>query len=249
MKKVLVFQHVAWEILGSFHPLLKDAGFRIRYINFGRDPHAKPKVKEYDGLIVLGGPMGVYEHDKHPHLHTEVHCIRDAIEQGKPVLGICLGAQLIASALGAEVKPNGTKEIGWYDLSLTEAGKKDPVLGHLGDREKIFQWHGDTFGIPKGAEWLAKSDACTNQAFRYGEKVYGFQFHLEVDETMMQRWLAEPSNLKEIEELGGPGHLQQIKTDTPKYTARQTELSNAAFGKYIALFGTKKKRTVLGSIR
>ncbi len=247
MKSIVVFQHVAWEILGTFHPLLKQAGFRIRYVNFGRDPQACPKVKDYDGIIVLGGPMGVYETDKYPHLKTEVACLKEAIDSGKPVLGICLGAQLIATALGAAVKPNGKKEIGWYGLKLTDEGKKDPVLGQLTESETIFQWHGDRFEIPKGAERLAESDLCDNQAFRYGEKVYGFQFHLEVDEPMVKRWVEVPSNREEIEAMAGPGHLEKILTDTSRYGARQNELSDKAFGKYISLFSTKKKTTVLGS--
>ena len=247
MKSIVVFQHVAWEILGTFHPLLKQAGFRIRYVNFGRDPEAKPKIKDYDGLIVLGGPMGVYETEKHPHLKTEIACITEAIEANKPVLGICLGAQLTATALGAAVKPNAKKEIGWYGLNLTAEGKKDPVLSELGESETIFQWHGDRFEIPKGAARLAESNLCDNQAYRYGEKVYGFQFHLEVDEPMVKRWLEVPSNRAEIEAMAGPAHLETILADTSRFVARQTELSDRAFGKYISLFGTKKRTTVLGS--
>ncbi len=238
---------MAWEILGTFHPLLKKAGFRIRYVNFGRDPEASPKIKDYDGLIVLGGPMGVYETDKYPHLKTEIGCVKDALSADKPVLGICLGAQILATALGAEVTPNGKKEIGWYGLDLTPEGKKDPVLGELGASEIVFQWHGDRFEIPTGAERLAKSDLCDNQAFRYGEKVYGFQFHLEVDEPTVKRWLEVPSNRTEIEAMAGTAHLDKILTDTSRYVVRQTQLSDRAFGKYISLFSTKKKTTVLGS--
>jgi len=247
VKSIVVFQHVPWEILGTFHPLLKKAGFRIRYVNFGRDPEARPKIKDYDGLIVLGGPMGVYETAKHPHLAVEMACIKEAIQQEKPVLGICLGAQLIAAALGAAVAPNENKEIGWYGVSLTPSGKTDPVLGELSEKEMIFQWHADRFDVPKGAERLAGSELCENQAFRFGERVYGFQFHLEVDEPMVKRWIEVPANLAEIRGLGGDGHLEKLLSDTAKFVDRQKELSDKAFGRYIQLFSTKKRTVVLRS--
>ena len=181
MRRLLVFQHVAHEILGTLDPLLRDAGFRIRYMNFGRQPDAIPSLESYHGLVVLGGPMNCDQVDRYPHLGREVEAIEQAIDDGKPVLGICLGSQLIARALGARVRKNPVKEIGWYDLEPTEAGRSDPLLGRLGARQKIFQWHGDTFDIPDHAVRLASSPDCPNQAFRYGENVYGLQFHLEVD--------------------------------------------------------------------
>src|SRR5688572_4363115 len=118
MRKILVFQHVPYELLGTLHPLLKKAGFRIRYVNFWRYPDATVDISSYDGLIVLGGPMGVYEAAEKPHLTFEMQCIREAIKQEKPVLGICLGAQLIAAALGAKVAPASQPEIGWYPVTV-----------------------------------------------------------------------------------------------------------------------------------
>jgi GMP synthase (glutamine-hydrolysing) len=196
---------------------------------------------------VLGGPMGVYEADKYPHLAQEVACIRDAINQDKPVLGICLGAQLIAAALGSVVQRHTESEIGWYDVSLTEEGKKDPVLGVLAPTEKIFQWHGDTFDIPKNAVWLAKSKACSNQAFRYGNKVYGFQFHLEVDEPMIERWLKIPYNLDQLLGMGNPSLPDDIRAETHQRIAHLKELSRNVFTRYVELFSTKKRTLVLGS--
>ena len=117
MKKLLVVQHVAHEILGTLNPLLKRAGFRIRYVNFARYPEAEPSLDGYDGLIILGGPMSVYDADRFVHLTTELKLIEHAMERELPILGICLGAQLIAKALGASVYPNEEKEIGWYDVS------------------------------------------------------------------------------------------------------------------------------------
>ena len=225
MPRFVVFQHVAYEILGTLHPLLKEAGLRIRYVNFGRTDHGMVDMKRYDGLIVLGGPMGVYEADKFPHLNHEIACIKDALNQDKPVLGICLGAQLLAAALGAKVAPAGHKEIGWYDVTTTEAGKADPVLGKLNQPEKIFQWHGDTYELPTGAVRLAHSDLCPQQAFRLGDRVYGMQFHLEVDAPMINRWLTVPSNVAELEPLGGAELIKKIAADSAVHLPRLTVAS------------------------
>ncbi|HEX9443892.1 MAG TPA: gamma-glutamyl-gamma-aminobutyrate hydrolase family protein, partial [Candidatus Binatia bacterium] len=163
MPRLLVCQHVPYEILGTLNPLLKTAGFRIRYVNFGRHPGAEPSLAGYQGLVVLGGPMSVNQTAEYPHLAAEMRLIERALEQGLPVLGICLGAQLIAAALGARVYPNREKEIGWYDVSPAENAGGDPLVAHFRPSEKIFQWHGDTFDIPAGAVHLASSPLCANQ--------------------------------------------------------------------------------------
>ena len=242
-KKLLVFQHVPHEILGTLHPMLKDAGFRIRYVNFGRSNYSIPNLRGYDGLVVLGGPMNVDQSDEYPYLVPEVEAIGEFIGMDAPMLGVCLGSQLIAKALGAEVRGNPKKEIGWYDLSTTEEGEKDPLLGGFGPVEKVFQWHGDTFGIPAGAVRLASSPLCANQAFRYGDKVYGFQFHLEVDEPMIERWLVAPVNTKELEELGDEISPEVIRTQTPGYMEGLSKLSRRTFGGFIDLFGSASGKT------
>ena len=128
MRKLLVCQHVPHEILGTLNPLLKRAGFRIRYVNFGRHPDAQPDLDGYAGLIVLGGPMSAYDDQRLPHLAVEMKLIEAALQRNLPVLGICLGAQLIARTLGARVYANHIKEIGWYDVSPTDAAESDPLL-------------------------------------------------------------------------------------------------------------------------
>lgn len=242
MPRLIVFQHVAFEILGTLNPLLKSYGFRIRYTNFGRHPDSRPSLRGYDGLVVLGGPMRVDDTDRHAHLATEMELIREAIEAELPVLGICLGAQLIARALGAEVRPNGRKEIGWYDVSLTDEGRNDPLFRHFRGSEKIFQWHEDTFGIPEGAVHLASSPACPGQAFRYRDHVYGLQFHLEVDERLIERWLTVPVHQRELESLKGEISPDAIRRETRLHIERLRDLSDRTFSEFVKLFGAVRRR-------
>jgi GMP synthase (glutamine-hydrolysing) len=245
MKKLLVCQHVAHEILGTLNPLLKRAGFRIRYVNFARHPDAQPSLDGYDGIVILGGPMSANDTDRLPHLATEMNLIEQAMHRNLPVLGVCLGAQLIAKTLGAAVYPNPEKEIGWYDVSPTRDAESDPLLAEFCQSEKIFHWHGETFDIPRSTHHLAFSALCANQAFRYGANVYGFQFHLEVDEPMVHRWLAlaEHGN-----ELSGPDWRidpERIHRETPQHIERLHQLSDRVFGQFIQLFGVKKKRAAM----
>ncbi len=241
MKKLLVLQHVPHELLGTLNPLLKRSGFRIRYVNFARHPDAQPSLDGYNGLVVLGGPMSVNDADRLPHLTTEMRLIEEALRRNIPVLGICLGAQLIAKTLGADVYPNKEKEIGWYDVSPTDEAESDPLLLGFQKTETIFQWHGETFDIPKSTRHLAFSSLCVNQAFRYGNNVYGFQFHLEVDEPMIHRWLRVAENREEIAALGGTIDPERIHRDTPEHMARLHQLSTRVFGEFINLFGIEKK--------
>jgi GMP synthase (glutamine-hydrolysing) len=247
MKRLAVFQHVPHEILGNLDPLLRASGFRIRYVNFGREPDARPDLSRYHGLVVLGGPMNCDQSDRYPHLTTEIELIREAISSGKPVLGICLGAQLIARALGARVSKNPVKEIGWYDLSPTEAGRSDPLFQALADHQRIFQWHGDTFEIPDGAIRLASSPDCRNQAFRFGDHVYGLQFHLEVDEPMIKRWLHTPLNAREIDAMGGESFVDEVQQETHARIDESIALGDRIFGEFIRLFHSRPQRMALPS--
>lgn len=241
MSRVLVFQHVAFEILGTLNPLLKKSGFRIRYVNFEREPDAQPKTEGYDGIIVLGGPMSVYDVAGYPHLETEMAILRDAIDREIPILGVCLGAQLIARTLGADVVPNHEKEIGWYDVSLRDAAQADPLFSHFRDVEKIFQWHGDTFEIPDGAVALASTEGCSNQAFRFGDSVYAFQFHMEVDEPLIERWLCEPVFLEEIRRSCGKFDPERIRAETRENIRSLKRLAAQTFAAFVELILEKRK--------
>jgi GMP synthase-like glutamine amidotransferase len=137
----------------------------------------------------MGGPMNVYEEDKYPFLKSEDLFIKEAIQSGRSILGICLGSQLIAKALGATVFKAPVKEIGWYEVSLTKEGLKDPLFSGFPKRFSVFQWHEDTFEIPNQAKLIVTSSSVPHQAFRYGGNVYGLQFHLEVTEEMVREWM------------------------------------------------------------
>jgi GMP synthase-like glutamine amidotransferase len=144
------------------------------------DKDSPPEPDTFDMLVVMGGPMGVHDEEKFPWLRDEKACIRAAIDAGKSVVGVCLGAQLIADVLGARVQPGPAKEIGWFPLEFTDAARAPDAFPMLPERMTVFQWHGDTFDIPDGAVHLARSQAVPNQAFLYDGRVLALQFHMEV---------------------------------------------------------------------
>ncbi len=185
---ILIIKHIDIEGPGLIEEFLKNE--KIKYKILCLEEEAEfPPVDKFTHFIILGGPMSVYEEDKYPFLRKEDIFIKESIKKEKSILGICLGAQLIAKALGAKVFKAPVKEIGWYKVSLTVDGLKDPIFSGFPAEFNVFQWHGDTFEIPDGAKWIAASSSVTNQAFRYGRNIYGLQFHLEVTEQMVDEWI------------------------------------------------------------
>jgi GMP synthase (glutamine-hydrolysing) len=186
---VIVLQHVACETLGTIADVLAERRVEARYIRTFAGEPVPATMAGATGLIVMGGPMGVYETDRYPFLADEIRLIQQAIDAGKPVLGVCLGSQLIAAALGAHVHPGPQKEIGWYEVTLSAAGSTDAVFGGAPRTFTAFVWHGDVFDLPQGAVSLASTALTECQAFRYGTNVYGILFHMEVTETVIDGML------------------------------------------------------------
>jgi len=185
------FQHVPFEGLGSIEPLLKNAGHKISKTAF-YNLEKSPQISQIDALIVMGGPMSVNDEAQFPWLVEEKKFIRDFIHSRKPVLGICLGAQLIASALGAKVYPSTEKEIGWFPIRGTFS--VDQNLFHFPRALEVFHWHGETFDLPSFATGLARSEKCRNQAFQIGRTVIGLQFHLETTPKVAQKMVTYCGN-------------------------------------------------------
>ena len=242
--KILVFQHVPYEPLGTLDPLLKEAGFRIRYVNFGRNPDVRPILDKYAAIIVLGGPMNCDQIDRHPNLITEVEVIREAVGRDMSVLGICLGAQLLAKALGGSVVRNRFRELGWYDVNLTKAGAIDPVLSTFASCQQVFQWHEDGITLPPEADLLASSPASDVQAFRFGEHAYGFQFHLEANRPLIDRWLAVPIHQDTLREERGNVDPELIRKKADESIVLLEALSRRTFSRWIDRFeiGPRKQR-------
>lgn len=203
---VLIIKNITTEGPGTIEKFLRGNGIRFSIVDLGSGEKTPP-LEKFETLVIMGGSMSVYEIDRYPHIRAGLRIIREAIIRDMRVLGICLGCQMIAYCLGAKVYPGAKKEIGWYHIELTRDGLKDPLIRHLaihprvGDfwrKFKVFHWHGDTFDRPRGVVLLVRSELYKNQAFRYGEKVYGLQFHIEVTKDMVLEWLEDHPDSNEI---------------------------------------------------
>jgi GMP synthase (glutamine-hydrolysing) len=216
MEEVLVFQHDPFEDLGAFTEVLEKQGARCRVIHLYQGEMPAEEWERISALIILGGPMGVYDEEQFPFLRWEKRIIRAAIDEAVPLLGVCLGAQLIAATLGAPVYHGPVKEIGWNPISITPHGQVDSLLGYLPENATVFQWHGDGFDLPSGAIRLASSVNYENQAFRMGKNIYALQFHLEVTPRMIERWIdARSKDLAQAPYVSP----EKIRADTRSYAA------------------------------
>jgi GMP synthase (glutamine-hydrolysing) len=201
---IYAIQHLAFEDLGALEDTFYQLGFRVRYVEAGVDNLRK--ALEHEGLtVILGGPIGVYETEDYPFLTEEIELLKHRLARNLPTLGICLGAQLIAHALGAKVYAGSQKEIGWSSLEIKPVAQNP--LTSLADTP-VLHWHGDTFDLPQNAELLASSTLYPNQAFKIGNNILALQFHVEVASDAMEKWL-----------IGHTCELRHAKIDIPNLRA------------------------------
>ena len=221
MRQVVVLTHVPFEDLGSLQPVLESRGFLIQTLDAFHSRREQAVIAACDLLVVMGGPIGVYEDEDYPFLKDEIRAIRRRLEAHRPVLGICLGAQLVSAALGARVYPGAAgAEIGWKAIQAADTGGPAWFAPLVKPGLRLLHWHGDTFDLPQGAQRLAKTDLYENQAFAVGKDALALQFHPEVTAEGLERWYtghaAEMSHKKiSVRALRAEGHLYAAELAEP----------------------------------
>ncbi|MDA8087757.1 MAG: gamma-glutamyl-gamma-aminobutyrate hydrolase family protein [Nitrospiraceae bacterium] len=226
--KVLVLKNIPMEGPGTIEDYLKKQAIAFDTVELMEGGEPKDPTAGYSHLIMMGGPMAVYEMHMHKHLERGASLIDDFIKQKKPVLGVCLGAQMIAHVLGANVYAGGQKEVGWYEVDISPEGMEDGVFKTLSmegaPKAEVFQWHGDTFDLPAGAVRLASSPVYANQAFRWGKSVYALQFHIEVTPPIITEWFAGERDFFETQKL-----FKKTLEVYPEYSKRAVEFYGEFF--------------------
>jgi GMP synthase (glutamine-hydrolysing) len=239
MEDILVFQHDPFDGLGFFADILEKQNRSFRIVRLFHGEMAHQDWDHVRALLILGGPMRTCEEERYPFLRWEKTIIRAAMKESLPMLGLCLGAQLIAEALGANVYRGALHEIGWYPISITPHGQVDSLLGHLPQNASVFQWHADGFALPAGALRLAASAHYENQAFRVGKNVYGLQFHLEVTPPMIERWMDEHSkDLAQVPYITP----DKIRADTQIYAPRLKYYGERFLAEFLRRASSVKRR-------
>jgi GMP synthase (glutamine-hydrolysing) len=229
-RDVLILRHMLQESAGTLEAALARAGLNCRYIDLFREVPERLPLDQAAGMIVLGGPMNVDEVDKYPFLKLDVQWIRQALDARLPLLGICLGAQLLAKTLGSQVYRNPVKEIGWYRADWLPPAADDPLFAQTGT-SRVFQWHSDTFILPKDAVLLAQGSSCRNQAFRWGTNAYGLQFHIEMTAEMIEQWLVQARERNELNYAG----VSAIRLQTPMFLPEMQQLAADVFDRFARL--------------
>lgn len=227
-KTAIAIRHVAFEDLGTFRPVLEKHGYDLVYRDAGVDPLHDLHNAGIGLLIILGAPIGAYDDALYPFLADEMTLISTRLQAGLPTLGICLGAQLMARALGEKVEPMPAKEIGFAPLTLTNAGKRS-VLQYLPAGLPVLHWHGDQFEIPAGLASLAQTTGCPNQAFSVGNHALALQFHLEADTSRLEQWLVGHS----VELLNAGVDLNQLRKQARQYGAALAQAGQAVLDAWL----------------
>jgi GMP synthase (glutamine-hydrolysing) len=219
LRRAVVLRHLCFEDLGLLDSILARAGFEIAYLDAPIEPVDTPAARHADLLVILGGPIGAYDCERYPFLLDELRVIDLRLERDLPTLGICLGAQLMATALGSRVYPGREKEIGWGAVKLSAAGNASALAPLAKDGAKALHWHGDTFDLPAQATHLASTKLYENQAFQFGQNALALQFHIEADPLRIEQWLIghacelahagiSPQSIREEARLIRPNALQ-----------------------------------------
>lgn len=228
---ILVVQHAEHEGLGLLSSALHECGLSCRVVRTFRGEPVPRAAHGAAGVVIMGGPTGVYESDRFPHLKDEIALAADALRRDVPILGICLGSQILAAAAGARVYAGPAKEIGWFPVTLSAAGRSDPVLGVFAAETVFFHWHGDTFDLPEGAVLLASSRLYPHQAFRIGRRAYGVQFHPEITPEMVDLFVeagsSESSAFGGLE--GGKRLRAEARRHVPPLVGRVAAMARAFF--------------------
>lgn len=223
-----MFQHSPFEPLGLLIPLLRAHKLRIRYVNFQRHHQKDLEIENYNGIIVLGGPMHPTERDKYPHLDTEIDYIKEAIDKDVPVLGICLGAQLLALALGGRCFAMPQAELGWHQVQFHPSAHQFPCFEHFNRRELFFQWHYCTYELSEHCSILATNKDGVGQAFHHQNRQLGLQFHVEANIGLLRRWLTHPHYLEQVHQHLNAQQIKAIQQQTDAFLP-QAQLKAQSF--------------------
>jgi GMP synthase (glutamine-hydrolysing) len=230
MKTALALRHLHFEDLGTLEPLLRQRGFEVRYVDPAVDDLSAMDMESPDLVVALGGPIGAFDEHVYPFLAGELRLIERRLATRRPLLGICLGAQLIARVLGAGVAPMGYKEIGFGELTLTDEGRHSALAPLAG--VPVLHWHGDRFELPAGGTLLASTARCAQQAYAVGDAVLGLQFHLEADASQIERWLVGHSC-----ELAQAGiDPRTVRGDASRHGAVLAEAARRVIGGWLDRF-------------
>jgi GMP synthase (glutamine-hydrolysing) len=232
--KTLVLQHIACEPPGVYEDVLRERGATLQRVELD-EGDALPDWREFAAIVAMGGPMSVNDDDELPWLSAEKALIEEAVRAGMPFFGACLGSQLLAASLGGVVAPGPAPEVGLLPVFLTEAAAEDPVFGDLPAELPTLQWHGDTFSLPEGAVLLASSPAYPNQAFRWGRRAYGVQFHLEVSREMAEEWARVPAYADALAEVLGPGSASALVDQVGARAGEMLAHGRRLFGRWLDL--------------